>query len=66
MGEFLNREKLGIRSQGRGLRKVMVEDWAEYQASDGRRWAPRWTLLLAGGVSLVAWVMGGLAVIAFR
>jgi hypothetical protein len=46
------------------LQQRLASGWNEAtEADDGRRWAPRSTLMLAAGVSLLAW--GALAWVAF-
>ena len=60
--DLANTERLFDRSLAHRLEQLPLTDWTEYQPSDGRRWTPRSTLLLAGGISLLAWVIGAWAV----
>jgi hypothetical protein len=56
-----------IPSPARALQQRLLEDLAaEAGDDDGRRWAPRTTLLFCGGISLALWGAIALAIAAFR
>lgn len=54
-------------SPARALQERLAEEWRPIEThDDGRRWSPRATLALGGGLSLLLWGAIGLAIAAVR
>jgi hypothetical protein len=61
-----NDKDTGLESPARSLQQLLADDLSARAAVDGRRWAPRSTLLLAGSVSLAIWGAVAFAIAAIR
>jgi len=56
-----------VTSPARALQERLAEEWRPVETNDdGRRWSPRATLALSGGISLLLWGAIGLAIAAVR
>jgi hypothetical protein len=60
-----NEKDTGLESPARSLQQLLADD-LNARVDDGRRWAPRSTLLLAGSVSLAIWGAVAFAIAAIR
>jgi hypothetical protein len=57
-------EDMDVASPARELQTKLYGDWDGKRLDSGRRWSPRATLALSGGIALLLWGAIGLTIVA--